>query len=110
VGCATLLEREQSLAQLADWWSQACGGHGCVALIAGEAGIGKTALVREFERRVSGRKLLGLCEPSSTPRPLGPLIDMAPQLGGAVAQHLAAGERAERQLDLPADDNYIAPI
>jgi DNA-binding CsgD family transcriptional regulator/tetratricopeptide (TPR) repeat protein len=93
VGGVTLLEREQPLRELAGWWSEACGGHGCLVLIDGEAGIGKTAMVRELERRVSGRKLLGGHDPLSIARPLGPLIDIAPQIGGTVARQLATGEQ-----------------
>jgi len=90
-----LLERDGPLGELGRWWSEACDGRGCVALIAGEPGIGKTAVVRELERRISGRVLLGACDPLSTPRPLGPLVDIAPQVGGAVAHHLAAGDRVD---------------
>src|SRR5689334_10449829 len=90
-----LLEREVPLSELAGWWGDACDGAGRVALISGEAGIGKTALVGELERRVSGRTLLGACDPLSTPRPLGPLADIAAQIGGAVAEQLAAGGRVD---------------
>jgi predicted ATPase len=67
-----LLERERPMAELATWWQEACRGEGRVALVAGQAGIGKSTLVRELERRVSGRKLVGGCEPLSTPRPPPP--------------------------------------
>jgi predicted ATPase len=45
-----LLEREQCFADLAAWLHDAAERGGCVALVAGEAGIGKTALVQEFYR------------------------------------------------------------
>jgi DNA-binding CsgD family transcriptional regulator/tetratricopeptide (TPR) repeat protein len=90
-----LWERERPLAELVGWWSEACDGNGRVVLIAGEAGSGKSALVRELEHRVSSRTLLGICDPLSTPRPLGPFFDIASQLGGTVAQHLAMGERID---------------
>ena len=50
----------------------------------GEAGIGKSALVRRFtERHQAGaRFLLGACDPLLTPRALGPLHDIARQTGG----------------------------
>lgn len=53
-------------------------------LLAGEAGVGKTVFLREFCRRAAGRAkvLIGACDPLSTPRPLGPLLDMASVLGG----------------------------
>jgi predicted ATPase len=40
-----LLEREQSLADLTRWLEAAAGG-GCIALVSGEAGIGKTSLLQ----------------------------------------------------------------
>jgi predicted ATPase len=79
--------------ELATWWSEACDGHGRLVLITGEAGIGKSAVVRALEGSIAGRTLVGACDPLSTPRPLGPLVDIAPQIGGAIAQQLAAGVR-----------------
>jgi DNA-binding CsgD family transcriptional regulator/tetratricopeptide (TPR) repeat protein len=47
---------------------------GRLILIGGEAGVGKTALVRAF---ADGRNVLwGACDPLHTPRPLGPLVDI----------------------------------
>src|SRR5690242_7172820 len=77
-----LLERDSFLLTLDDLLSQATAGHGRVALISGEAGIGKTSLVERFleQRQAPTRTLWGACEALFTPRPLGPLYDMAPQL------------------------------
>ena len=74
-----LLEREPFLLTLDELFSQAEDGRGQVALISGEAGIGKTALVESFlARHPSGmRSLWGACEALFTPRPLGPLYDIA---------------------------------
>ena len=69
---------------------------GLVALLTGEAGIGKSALVRRFIERHStdARFLLGACDPLLTPRALGPLHDIARQTGGRLAELLAsAGPR-----------------
>jgi predicted ATPase len=41
-------------------------------LVGGEAGIGKSALVRAFGSATSGRVLSGACDAFHTPRPLGP--------------------------------------
>ena len=56
-----------------------------MVLVGGEAGIGKSALVRRFceDAARSARVLVGGCDPMQTPRPLGPLLDMAPGLGPA---------------------------
>ena len=57
-------------------------GQGRIALISGEAGIGKTALVERFlaqARQASVRMLWAACEALFTPRPLGPLYDIARQ-------------------------------
>ena len=50
-----------------------------VVLVHGEAGIGKTALLRRFcaEAGESVRVLWATCDPLFTPRPLGPLLDIA---------------------------------
>jgi DNA-binding SARP family transcriptional activator/tetratricopeptide (TPR) repeat protein len=85
-----LLERSAALAELD---AALTAGTGEVVLVSGEAGIGKSALVRRFVERHEGRVrfLVGLCDPLLTPRVLGPLRDIAGQLGGAVARRLAEG-------------------
>jgi len=62
-------------------------------LISGEAGIGKTALVQAFLRSAASgaRVRWGACDALFTPRPLGPLHDMAGQLGGEWPARLNAG-------------------
>jgi DNA-binding CsgD family transcriptional regulator/microcompartment protein CcmK/EutM len=74
-----LLERETELAALAAAVDAAGAGQGSVVLISGEAGIGKTSLLREVMRRVRGwaRVLVGACDDLLTPRTLGPFRDMA---------------------------------
>jgi DNA-binding SARP family transcriptional activator len=83
-----LLERSVLLTQL-----DAALTGGRVVLVAGEAGIGKSALVRRFIQRREGdvRFLVGLCDPLLTPRALGPLRDIAVQVKGKLAESLAAG-------------------
>lgn len=77
-----LLEREDQLRMLGELAAQADRGCGCTVLLAGEAGIGKTALLRAFaaQQETTREVLWGTCEPLSTPRPLGPLQDMAAAL------------------------------
>ena len=43
-----LLERERCLADLTRWLGDASERGGCIALVGGEAGIGKTVLLQEF--------------------------------------------------------------
>lgn len=76
---ANLLERDQFLLALDELLRQAAEGRGRIAMVSGEAGIGKTSLVERFlERRQSATRVLwGACESLFTPRPLGPLYDIA---------------------------------
>ncbi|MET7669008.1 ATP-binding protein [Micromonospora luteifusca] len=91
-----LLERTDALATL-DGLLASPGG--AVALVAGEAGAGKSALVGAFATTTRARVLWGSCDPLLTPRALGPLHDVARQVGGALADRLAAlhGAEAERR-------------
>ncbi len=66
------------------------GGGGALVVLTGEAGSGKTALLRRF-RDESGRVLWGGCDPLFTPRPLGPFADVAEQAGGELAALLNRG-------------------
>jgi DNA-binding winged helix-turn-helix (wHTH) protein/tetratricopeptide (TPR) repeat protein len=50
---ACFVGREAELAQLHQWWAQACQGRRQVGIIAGEPGIGKTALVDAFVAQVT---------------------------------------------------------
>jgi DNA-binding CsgD family transcriptional regulator/tetratricopeptide (TPR) repeat protein len=79
-----LLERESLLDQLALTLQEVTAGQGHVVLVSGEAGIGKTSLVNHFTEahRDSLRILWGACDSLFTPRPLGPLYDIALQLEG----------------------------
>jgi DNA-binding CsgD family transcriptional regulator len=89
-----LLERDVALreldAALADT-TQGRGGR--IVLVSGEAGIGKSALVQHFARQHTGtqRVLSGACDALSTPRPLGPLHDIAEQVDGELNALLVAG-------------------
>src|SRR5215469_1375181 len=91
-----LLEREQCLADLATWLHTAGRTSGCIALVTGEAGIGKTALLQEFAQRHGDvRTLWGACDALFTPRPLGPLHDIARQTHGRLATTLGSGASPE---------------
>ncbi len=81
-----LLERGQFLQALTDCPP------GRVAVVAGEAGIGKTSLLKAWCAASGRRVLWGSCDALRTPRPLGPLRDMARQAGGHLAASIAAGK------------------
>jgi DNA-binding CsgD family transcriptional regulator/tetratricopeptide (TPR) repeat protein len=93
-----LLEREPALDALGGWFAEARANHGRVVLVGGEAGVGKTTLVNEFSVRHghTGRILRGACDALTTPRPHGPLADVAPALGGRLDQLLR--EEAPREV------------
>ena len=76
-------------------------GSGRLVLVSGEAGVGKTALVTEFLSRCEGRVrvLIGGCDPVVTPRPLGPLVDIARVVGGDLADLLERGSGTGPVLD-----------
>jgi hypothetical protein len=62
-------------------------------LVTGEAGIGKTVLMRAFVETASVPTSWGMCDSLSTPRPLGPLHDVAGELGPAVSPSSATSCR-----------------
>lgn len=74
-----LLERAKPLADLHTFMDAAQSGRGAMVLVAGEAGIGKTSLLRAFVEDIDGRMRWwwGSCDPLPAPRPLGPLEDVA---------------------------------
>ena len=93
-----LIEREEARGALLDAASQARTGAGRVVLVAGEAGVGKSALVDALQPELPDAEwLVGACDGQFTPRPLGPLLDVAAQVGGALAATCRAGtSRAEQ--------------
>src|SRR4029453_18282665 len=67
---------------------------GRLALVPGEAGIGKTALLTHFCAGLgpSVRVLWAACDPLFTPRPLGPLLDIARATGGELDERVERGD------------------
>lgn len=90
-----LLEREGLLEALDAAHAEARDGSGRLVLVHGEAGVGKSALVRAWAGTVadSTRVLLGACDPLSSPRPLGALADVAPDLDPLVGEMLLDGAK-----------------
>jgi predicted ATPase len=87
-----LLERDDELAVLVRAVDNAAEGRSSVVLLLGEAGIGKTSLVRAFVETVSDRTrtLVGACDDLLTPRTFGPLRDAAAENPGPLADAFAA--------------------
>jgi DNA-binding CsgD family transcriptional regulator len=87
-------EREHELAVLAARADGARDSGGGLVIVTGESGAGKTSFVETFLDRGSRdvRVLWGGCDPLSTPRPLGPIHDLADQLGSATRQLLTTAD------------------
>jgi AAA ATPase-like protein len=94
-----LLERAEPLSAL----REARAGRGGLVLLSGEAGVGKTAVLRRFaailgERGEPTRVLWGTCDPLFTPRPLGPFLDIAEQVAGEFGTLVRRGARPHETL------------
>jgi DNA-binding CsgD family transcriptional regulator/tetratricopeptide (TPR) repeat protein len=119
-----LLERDAPLATLHRLRTEAANEGGRLVFVEGEAGIGKTSLLGAFAASVPEgvQVLLGSCDPLSTPRPLGPLLDIAdgldPTFGRLVSESapreevlgalLRALGRRDRDLVVLLDDLHWA--
>lgn len=82
-GRTILIERDKPLAALSALAAGVAGGRGHVALVSGEAGIGKSSLIRRLVSTLPAgwRTALGGCDALFTPRPLGPVEDAAHVFG-----------------------------
>ena len=82
-----LAERATELRALDHALDAAVAGEGSVVLVSGEAGIGKSSVLRSFLRAAGGRarSFVGACDDLLTPRAFGPLRDIGRQTGGALA-------------------------
>ena len=89
-----LLERERELAVLDEAFARvATSGRGELVIVTGEAGIGKSALIRCHCDAHSGeaRVLWGACEPLFSPSPFGPVVEIAQACGEPLRGLLASG-------------------
>jgi len=77
-----LIERDNFLSALDSGFREAAAGEGYSFFIMGEAGIGKTSLVKAFLKKIENESIqyTGACDSLFTPRPLGPLYDLALQI------------------------------
>ena len=91
-----LLERASFLEDLVAAVEEAASGRGRLLFLGGEAGVGKTSLLRRFhDERTGARVLRGACDALTTPRPLGPLHDMLADVGPDLAAALRDGGSRE---------------
>lgn len=89
-----LLERAALLDGLRTAIAAAAAGEGGRLLVLeGEAGVGKSSVLRSIAARPGSgvRALWGACDALATPRPLGPLADMAAHGAAATAARMADG-------------------
>jgi DNA-binding CsgD family transcriptional regulator/tetratricopeptide (TPR) repeat protein len=97
-----LLERADHLAALDAYLATVLqGAGGRMVFVGGEAGVGKSVLVRRFCGACanSARVFTGACDPLLTPRPLGPFVDIAPRVSG---QFQALAECGGRPYEIAA--------
>ena len=97
-----LLERDPELVVLGQRFAALCAGNssgGCV-LLSGEAGVGKTTVLRAAAGRADGRIdwLWGTCEPMLSPTPLGPLVDWLDRMPPALAAAVRTGHHTAEVL------------
>src|SRR6476661_3971242 len=78
-----LIERDSFLTALRSQFERVSEGEGRSIFVSGEAGIGKTSLIKAFCNEVKNKcnAYLGICYALFTPRPLAPLYDVLLQLG-----------------------------
>jgi ATP/maltotriose-dependent transcriptional regulator MalT len=91
-----LLERASQLSALEEVFAEVSSqAEGKLVLVAGEAGVGKTALLRRFcdGRSRSVRVMWGSCAPMLTPAPLGPMFEVAETAGAELGELVAAAGR-----------------
>ena len=84
-----LIERGDVLALLQKQFKAVAAGEGHCVFVSGEAGIGKTALIKAFCKQQQGNCVLyqGACDALFTPRPLAPLYDIIWQVNSDLISH-----------------------
>ena len=85
-----LLERGSQLVALSQYAEDARQGRGRLALLSGEAGVGKSTMLEQLAQQLSeARWLWRASDGLFTPPALGPLLEIAGQLGGELMEPLA---------------------
>ncbi|HEU5037767.1 MAG TPA: AAA family ATPase [Nocardioides sp.] len=111
-----LIEREPQLDTLGEYAGEARRGEGRLVLVSGEAGAGKSVLLEALEQRERDAVWAwGSCDGLITPRPLGPVLDLAPVLGGDLCDAIRECRSREEVLhallaDLAACAPYAAVV
>ena len=88
-----LLEREELLAQLARALDESVVSHGRLVLVGGEAGVGKSSLVRAAARSAHPPVVVGVgqCDHLAAPAALGPLLEAVPEIGEVSSSRTSTG-------------------
>jgi len=89
-----LVERDAAIHTLLHRWQAGSRG---IVLVSGEAGIGKTSLLRAAARQTGAPLCWGACDALQTPHPLGPWLELE-----AVSPRTAAGRAGSRPGCRPA--------
>ena len=105
-----LVGRRAEIGRLRALLRDAAAGQPVVALVGGDAGVGKTRLVTEFANEMSAggaRVVVGNCPPVAPGLvPFAPVVEVLRELGPTAAQGLAVGHVAAigrlLQVELPA--------
>jgi DNA-binding CsgD family transcriptional regulator/tetratricopeptide (TPR) repeat protein len=106
-----LVERSAAIQILERSLGRARSGHSSVVLVSGEAGVGKTALIREFIKAAQQQAeiLTGACEDLVAPRPLGPIRDAA-RSRAALTHALMAGDVDQAMAAVLAELSNPEPV
>jgi len=107
-----LVGREEEISLLLRLWSRAMAGEGQVALVSGEAGLGKSRLTVALEDGLTTEphfRLRYFCSPHHQDSPLFPFVDQLGRAAGFVREDTAASRLEKLQAlaaraDLPDQD------
>ena len=106
-----LADRDHQLGEIIARADDARAGRGGLVFVSRESGAGKTSFVEAFvDRWVKDERVLwGACDPLPTPRPLGPIHDVANRLAPATQTVLAESDQPYDIFDAVYDDLRTAP-